>query len=84
MRNTKYEFTGETKIAAGGGGGGEVSDKMPCPQCHGSGSIMARVQFTDRRRPCQDRPMQCPECNGERLLPRENVEQWQMKYGSRP
>jgi hypothetical protein len=33
-----------------------------CEACKGSGVVMARVQYTDRSRPCEDRQVPCPIC----------------------
>lgn len=35
-----------------------------CPDCLGKGVLMARIQFTDRRKPCREELRPCPSCNG--------------------
>ena len=33
-----------------------------CPACFGTGKVRARIQFTDRRKPCIEEDRPCPVC----------------------
>jgi len=35
---------------------------ITCPACNGSGQIMARIQYTDRSKPCTEELRPCPFC----------------------
>lgn len=37
---------------------------LECPACEGEGQLMARVQYADPRRGCDDQLRDCPICNG--------------------
>lgn len=48
-----------------------AEQKLECPACHGSGQLMARIQYTDRRKPCTEELRPCPFCSDKDTAPGE-------------
>lgn len=53
-----------------------------CPHCLGKGTQPVRVQFTDRRRPCEVQDRECIICHGAKFVSEQAVQQFTAKYGS--
>lgn len=56
---------------------------VTCPACKGSGEIIARIQYTDRRKPCTMQPRVCFLCSGTKQVTSTQDAEFAQKYFGR-